>query len=856
MPFFRGWIVFLCLLWASHAWALPDNALVGDGGLADIAFEFVQRAAEADSSLDAVLALPADDWQEGTAGGVNFGFTELVVWLHFTFHNPHNKGLMRLIEVGYPQLDHVSFFERRDGRLYRQSDMGDTYPFGQRLVDNPAFLYPVELEAGESAELYLRVSTRGSLGFPLRQWEQTRFFEADGVAQRLHFFYYGLLFVTILLTSVFYVMLREPAYLFYAVATSGYLLFFACIRGFAFQVLWPDFPVWGNRAILVSMPVLGLFSVLFARSFLQTATRVPRLDRFLLIMAGAEFINLIGGFVAPYDLSVRVSALLAAPLWLVLFITGPIVWRKGSRQGIYYTLAWSLLTCGYVLTMLHKFGVIPNSLLAEYGMQMGSAVESILLTFALAERLYHEREAKIAAQSSLLEEARQRREAQQRLVMQALHDPQTGMPVRAVFEMRMRELSQSLQNPEFFVCVVWFSGYKDVVMTLGQAHADDLMRQYIRSCNQQLEELPGAVLVEQVGTQRWWGASLEPGYWALALDADEVRTHRQAYERFLGWMASPQAMLEFQLELGPLVGVCQVQANLIEPGRDLRNATIALEIARKRNRPLAFYLEEQDHYTEQRLTLMSDLRSALLRDQTQLFYQPKIRAADGKVVGLEALIRWSTPERGWIRPDEFIPLAERTDLIQVLTRWVLGRALADLALLHQEGFRITLSVNLSARNLTMRGLEDYLKGLVIQHQLTPSDITLELTETAVMHEPEAGIQVLSHFRDAGFTVAVDDFGSGYSSLSYLKRMPVSEIKIDKSLVSGITTSESANVILQTTITMCHALGFYVVAEGVETAEEMARLKEMSCDLLQGYYIARPMPLEEVRSFLASHTGQA
>lgn len=226
------------------------------------------------------------------------------------------------------------------------------------------------------------------------------------------------------------------------------------------------------------------------------------------------------------------------------------------------------------------------------------------------------------------------------------------------------------------------------------------------------------------------------------------------------------------------------------------------------------------------------------------------------MVGLEALIRWSTPERGWIRPDEFIPLAERTDLIQVLTRWVLGRALADLALLHQEGFRITLSVNLSARNLTMRGLEDYLKGLVIQHQLTPSDITLELTETAVMHEPEAGIQVLSHFRDAGFTVAVDDFGSGYSSLSYLKRMPVSEIKIDKSLVSGITTSESANVILQTTITMCHALGFYVVAEGVETAEEMARLKEMSCDLLQGYYIARPMPLEEVRSFLASHTGQA
>ena len=200
-------------------------------------------------------------------------------------------------------------------------------------------------------------------------------------------------------------------------------------------------------------------------------------------------------------------------------------------------------------------------------------------------------------------------------------------------------------------------------------------------------------------------------------------------------MASPQAMLEFQLELGPLVGVCQVQANLIEPGRDLRNATIALEIARKRNQATCVLFGRAGSL--HRATSDAHVRFAqCLAGSNPAFYQPKIRAADGKVVGLEALIRWSTPERGWIRPDEFIPLAERTDLIQVLTRWVLGRALADLALLHQEGFRITLSVNLSARNLTMRGLEDYLKGLVIQHQLTPSDITLELTETAVMHEPK------------------------------------------------------------------------------------------------------------------------
>ncbi|MBK8973666.1 MAG: EAL domain-containing protein [Hahellaceae bacterium] len=850
MLFIRAWGALLGLLWAIASFASPDNTLVGSHSSADIRFEYVLRAPEAADSLNDILALSPSDWQPGDAKGANFGFTQSVVWLRFTLHNESAKGQVRLVEVGYPQLDHVTFFELRKGQLQQEYVTGDSYPFQQRLIDNPSFLYPVALESGESSELYLRVTTRGSLGFPLRQWGQTRFFEADGVAQRLHFYYYGLLSVTILLTAVFYVMLREPAYLFYAVATSGYLLFFACIRGFAFQVLWPDSPVWGNRSILVAMPVLGLFSVLFARSFLQTARQVPRLDICLRVMAGAEFLNLLGAIVAPYDFSVQLSALLALPLWLVLFLTGPIVWRQGSRQGVYYTFAWSLLTCGYVLTMLHKFGIIPNSLIAEYGMQIGSAVESILLTFALAERLYHEREAKIAAQSSLLDEARQRREAQQRLVMQALHDPQTGMPVRAVFEMRLRELSQHALDPEYFVCVVWFSGYKDVVMTLGQNHADTLMRQYIAACNEQLEKLPGTVLVERVETQNWWGASLEPGYWALALDADEVRTHRQAYERFLAWMASPQAILEFQLELGPVVGVCQIHAQQMVPGRDLRNATIALEIARTRNRPLGFYLEAQDYYTEQRLTLMSGLRNALKQNQTQLFYQPKVRAGDGKVVGLEALIRWSTAERGWIRPDEFIPLAERTDLIQELTQWVLRQALGDLAQLHREGYGVNLSVNLSARNLTMRGLEDFVNDLVAHYGLAPSDLTLELTETAVMHEPEAGIQVLSCFRNAGYTVAVDDFGSGYSSLSYLKRMPVSEIKIDKSLVTGITTSESANVILQTTITMCHALGFYVVAEGVETAEEVACLNEMACDLLQGYYIARPAPLAEIRQFLA------
>lgn len=246
---------------------------------------------------------------------------------------------------------------------------------------------------------------------------------------------------------------------------------------------------------------------------------------------------------------------------------------------------------------------------------------------------------------------------------------------------------------------------------------------------------------------------------------------------------------------------------------------------------------------------MTGLRDALRQDVTQLHYQPKVVAADGRVAGLEALIRWQDRNGDWIPPDLFVPLAERTDLIHDLTCWVIERACRDLAALHARGLPLALSINLSARNLVLRDLPNILSSALDRHSLQAPLITLEITETAMMHQPKEGVECLRQLRQRGFRIAVDDYGVGYSSLSLLRSLPLDEIKIDRSLLRDLESSPGAHAILESSVHLFHELGFQVVAEGVETAGQAALLTRMGYDTLQGYHFARPMPMDQLTAWL-------
>ncbi|SDM58778.1 diguanylate cyclase/phosphodiesterase [Franzmannia pantelleriensis] len=284
----------------------------------------------------------------------------------------------------------------------------------------------------------------------------------------------------------------------------------------------------------------------------------------------------------------------------------------------------------------------------------------------------------------------------------------------------------------------------------------------------------------------------------------------------------------------------------------LRRADIALETARRQRSPWQCYQPGQDEQHFRQLTLIRDLQEAARESQLWMAYQPKIDASTGRVCQFEALMRWQHPSLGFIPPDEFITLAERSGNIRLLTRWMIDSVCHQLAEWRRAGQPHSVAINLSAEDVIDPQLGQHLLSVLDHYGLDVEQLSLEVTESAVMQDPALANRCLNELRQAGLTVAIDDFGTGYSSLAQLKQLPVAALKIDKSFVMSLDTQPDDVVIVRSTIELGHRLGLRVIAEGVETAAIAAMLCEFGCDELQGYLIAKPLPGHEVATWLAHY----
>ena len=285
----------------------------------------------------------------------------------------------------------------------------------------------------------------------------------------------------------------------------------------------------------------------------------------------------------------------------------------------------------------------------------------------------------------------------------------------------------------------------------------------------------------------------------------------------------------------------------------LERAAIALDEARRLDKRLAVFDAAQFVDPSLSLALVSEMRHGLKAGDLALYYQPKVAADGGQVVGLEALIRWRHRERGLISPDLFVTAAEESGAIRELTEWTLARALADSARLRGEGYRFVVSVNVSGRLLSDLNFRETTLAAV---RGRAHELCLEITETAVIESPAAAAAAIAAFRAAGLKISIDDYGVGLSSLSYLKMIEADELKVDKSLVVQVAESERDRLILKSTVDLAHSLGMVVVAEGVETEAVRAAVAGLGCDTVQGYLVSRALPMEELLAFVAGRAGAA
>jgi len=291
------------------------------------------------------------------------------------------------------------------------------------------------------------------------------------------------------------------------------------------------------------------------------------------------------------------------------------------------------------------------------------------------------------------------------------------------------------------------------------------------------------------------------------------------------------------------IGIAAVTDDDRDAAAVLRRADIAMYSAKNQHAGFEFYREEIDRRTPERLSLLGDLRDAIELGDLDVHFQPKIELKTSTVIGAEALVRWHHPSRGWVAPDDFIAVAEETGLIKRVTDQVLTKALSAARNWHAAGHLLRVAVNLSTHDLLDELLAERIARLLEQHGMAPSMLTLEITESSLLADTPRTMTTIERLRRLGVNLSLDDFGTGYSSLSYLRRLPVNELKVDRSFVSNLLLDKQDEVIVRSTIDLGHNLGLQVVAEGIESSPVLERLADLGCDIGQGYGISRPLPAD-------------
>ncbi|MDT4934647.1 MAG: hypothetical protein QOK11_2539 [Pseudonocardiales bacterium] len=426
---------------------------------------------------------------------------------------------------------------------------------------------------------------------------------------------------------------------------------------------------------------------------------------------------------------------------------------------------------------------------------------------------------------------------------EAAHDALTGLPNRTTLHFALKEgLERHARERESFgLMLIDLDDFKRVNDTLGHPAGDDLLVEIAERLRTSVR--PSDVVARLGGDE----------FAVIVPNATEAEVHAVA-DRIRASLLIPIDLDGMSLAVEASVGVSLCPDHGADPDVLLQRADVAMYVAKESRAGILTYSTERDSNSANRLGLLGELRQALADDVLELHYQPKLGAHDSALLGVEALLRWRHPQRGYVPPDEFIPLAERSGIMHLLTERVVSLALEQTARWRAQGLVVPVAVNISLTDLT----DDRLAALIADglrlHDLPPGMFQLEITERIVAQETEAVTSVLHGLKAMGVTISLDDFGTGYSSLLRLQALPVDELKIDRAFVSGLSDGGQALGIVRAVIGVAHALGLTAIGEGVETQEEWRLLDLLGCDGVQGWHVAAPMPPEQATEWLRARSS--
>ncbi|HSS63951.1 MAG TPA: EAL domain-containing protein [Gammaproteobacteria bacterium] len=501
-------------------------------------------------------------------------------------------------------------------------------------------------------------------------------------------------------------------------------------------------------------------------------------------------------------------------------------WAEARRRGYASAVALPLHVDGQVIGALSIYSRDSGAFDAEELKLLTETAEDLAFGITtLRTRLAHQR-------------------AHETIRHMAYYDGLTGLPNHALLQERLQQAvaEASVHGGSVALLLLDIDRFREINDALGFQQGDLLLKEVGN-------RLHG--ILKETGTV----ARMRGDEFAVLLsESDESGAIRIA-TRLLSALEEPIASGGITLAFSGAVGISLFPHHSADGARLVRHADVAMQEAKKSGKHYAIYTAERDENTAERLALAGELRNAIEQEELILHYQPKVDMRDGRVCGAEALVRWSHPERGLIPPNVFIPIAEHTGLIKPVSDWVVKAALHQASDWHRAGLALPIAVNLSARNLRDAGLLGNLERLFAESGAETDWLEIELTESAVMEDPEGAMETLNSLSELGIRLFVDDFGTGYSSLAYLQKLPVNAVKIDKSFVANMLENSDSAAIVRSTIDLAHDLDLEAVAEGVENQIVWDRLAPIGCDVAQGYHIARPLPPEQFKRWLDERSGK-
>ncbi|MFA7556075.1 MAG: EAL domain-containing protein [Spongiibacteraceae bacterium] len=784
--------------------------------------------------LDSDVTLLADavqaEFEPITEQNKAMGFGRYNHWYKVVLTNATNDtGHLRLL-LDNPTFDHLTIYQvNSQDEIVRSSLFGDkskNIDVDKRILPNIAF----ELASRQSTTLYVHAQTRGSPIISLKVMTENIFQQYE---RSLHLIWGAFIGITLIIgayNAVLYAGIRDNVYLYYISYLISVFLMIGVIHGFGYYFFPEGVQLWFSQQVISLQTLVALNALTFGKKFLKIQPDTGLTDR---IVNGVIFLLVIFFFASLFIEEYR-SASVFVILQILTYGAAALMiayqFRTRYRWTRYYLISWVPFFYGAAIGMGLFIGALDYNFHTRHTFIFSILFELTFMSMALADRMS---------------------EAERKRLFLATHNMKTKLANEFYIEYKLSEFNHSPPKSMVALIAIKVSNYDHVVPYLTEDNRRRLLRELTHQFSQHIDGIADLLYLDSHTKTRV--SVLNDNTFFFLAQVEDERQFKQ-----LTLSLSEQDNFNPLQDTIPFRIQCIVSARLLgdfqmEPQLLLNSVKEGFNSALEEGQPLHIYSQENEIKHARGIKLAQDLEVAIKEDQLQLYYQPQLPLFETDALYSEVLLRWTHADLGVVPPSEFVLIAEQTGIIRKLTIWVIEEAFREYCDIVKSSTKpLTISINISAMDLSRKGFALDVIQLAQKHAVTASNFTLEVTETSHHQDQHVFHNNLAQLKQAGFYLAIDDFGTGYSSLTYVSDLPFDELKIDRSFVKDMATSERQRQIVNATIGMAISLGLSVTAEGIEDEATLLELKKVHCHKIQGYYYEKPMPFENYKRWLAVH----